>query len=100
MTLTHVSVPQSALAEFCRGNRIRKLALFGSILREDFRPDSDIDVLVEFEPGQMPGFALARLQRELTALFGRRVDLRTPEDFDAASRAHVAETSAVQYAAR
>lgn len=94
-----VHVSRSALAGFCQKHHIRKLALFGSVLREDFRPDSDVDVLVEFEEGHVPGLAISRLERELTALFGRKVDLRTLEDFDAASRAHLAETSAVQYVA-
>jgi hypothetical protein len=93
-------VSRSALSDFCRTHHIRKLALFGSVLREDFRPDSDVDVLVEFEEGHVPGFAYAAIERELTALFGRKVDLRTLEDFDPASRAHLAGTSAVQYAAR
>jgi predicted nucleotidyltransferase len=70
------------LAEFCRERGIRWLALFGSALRPDFGPDSDIDVLVEFEPGRVPGlFGMARLERELSGLFdGRAVDLRTPGD--------------------
>ncbi len=66
------------LAEFCRCHHIKKLALFGSVLRADFRPDSDIDVLVEFEPGQTPGLAFFDIEAELARLFGRRVDLNTP----------------------
>ncbi len=99
MTSLHVKFPQAALADYCRRHHIRKLALFGSVLREDFRPDSDVDVLVEFEEGHVPGFAFAGLERELTALIGRKVDLRTIRDFDAASRVHVEATSAVQYVA-
>ena len=73
-------VPQEQLAEFCRRNRIRQLSLFGSVLRDDFGPDSDVDVLVEFDPGARVGFmALARLARELSQLLGRRVDL-VPQD--------------------
>ena len=69
------------IADFCQRNRIRKLSLFGSALREDFRPDSAVDVLVEFEAGHVPGFfRLVDLQEELSAIFGRKVDLRTPED--------------------
>ena len=77
-----INLPQDRIAEFCRRYYIRRLSLFGSVLREDFRPDSDVDVLVEFEPGYEPGFfGLARMERELSELFGgRKVDLRTPED--------------------
>ena len=67
-----------AVADACRRWRIRRLALFGSVLREDFRPESDIDVLVEFEPGATPGFAFIAIQDELAEIFGRGVDLHTP----------------------
>jgi predicted nucleotidyltransferase len=88
-----------AIAEFCQGRHIRKLALFGSVLREDFRPDSDIDVLVEFEPGHVPGFFhLFDLQEELSAIVGRKVDLRTPEDLSRYFRAEVIAGAQVQYA--
>lgn len=73
-----VRVPKRKLAEFCRRNHIRKLALFGSVLRDDFGPDSDIDVLVEFEPGRTPGLAFFGLADELSEMFGRKVDLNTP----------------------
>jgi hypothetical protein len=80
MVTTHLTEAQSsALAEFCRQHHIRKLALFGSILRPDFRPDSDIDVLVEFEPGRTPGLAFFDIEAELSRLLGRRVDLNTPQ---------------------
>ncbi|WP_083637023.1 nucleotidyltransferase domain-containing protein [Leptolyngbya sp. 'hensonii'] len=60
---------------------MRKLSLFGSVLRGDFKPDSDIDVLVEFEPGKTPGFAIVTMQQELSELLGgRAVDLRTPQE--------------------
>lgn len=77
-----IEIPNERIAEFCAQHRIRRLSLFGSVLRPDFRPESDIDVLVEFEPGATVGFfGLARLERELSALLdGRRVDLRTPQD--------------------
>lgn len=65
------------LERFCRRHHIRKLPLFGSVLREDFRADSDIDVLVEFEPGHTPGFGFFEMQEELSTLMGRRVDLNT-----------------------
>jgi predicted nucleotidyltransferase len=78
----NITVPHAALAEFCRRHHIRKLSFFGSVLREDFRPDSDVDVLVEFEPGHVPGFfRLGEISQELSSLLGgRRVDLRTPRD--------------------
>ncbi|HEY8751729.1 MAG TPA: nucleotidyltransferase family protein [Tepidisphaeraceae bacterium] len=73
-----IEIPREGVAAFCRRHHIRRFALFGSILREDFRPDSDIDVLVEFEEGHIPGFAFFELERELSELLGRRVDLNTP----------------------
>jgi uncharacterized protein len=73
-----IDVPQERVAEFCRRHRIRRLAFFGSVLREDFTPQSDVDVLVECEPGQTPGFAFFSMQDELSAILGRRVDLNTP----------------------
>lgn len=75
-----IAAPRDELADFCRRNRIRRLALFGSILRDDFRPDSDIDVLVEFEPGHRVGFAFFALQDELSRILGHPVDLNTRKD--------------------
>ena len=73
-----VSVPKDALATFCRKHGIRRLSIFGSALREDFGPESDIDVLVEFEPERIPGLIrLAGMELELSELFGRDVDLVT-----------------------
>lgn len=66
------------LADFCRKHHIQKLAFFGSVLRPDFRDDSDIDVLVEFAPGHAPGLAFFSMEKELSEIFGRRVDLQTP----------------------
>jgi predicted nucleotidyltransferase len=87
------------IADFCRRHHIRKLALFGSVLREDFRPDSDIDVLVEFEPGQRVGLIrLAGIERELTELLGRRVDLRKPGDLSPYFREEVLDSAEVIYA--
>ncbi|PKN27538.1 MAG: nucleotidyltransferase [Deltaproteobacteria bacterium HGW-Deltaproteobacteria-21] len=73
-----IEVPKEQLADFCRRNRIRRLAFFGSVLREDFTPESDVDVLVEFEPGHVPGLAFITMQDELSELLGRKVDLNTP----------------------
>ena len=75
---TNISIPQEAIADFCQRHHIRKLALFGSVLRDDFTPESDIDVLVEFEAGHTPGFAFFAMQDELSNLLGRAVDLNTP----------------------
>jgi len=73
-----IAIDRQRLADFCRRHHIRRLALFGSVLREDFGPDRDIDILVEFDPGHVPGFALVNLEDELSALVGRKVDLHTP----------------------
>ena len=73
-----IPIPKEQIAEFCRRHHIRKLALFGSVLRDDFRPGSDVDVLVEFEPGKTPGLAFFAMQAELSELLGRSVDLNTP----------------------
>lgn len=94
-------IPEDRLAEYCRRHYISKLALFGSVLRADFRPDSDIDVLVEFDPGHMPGlFGLAEMEAELSSLLGgRKVDLRTPAELSRRFRDHVVREARVQYAA-
>jgi len=100
MTYHGIEIPKEKIAEFCRKHRIRQLALFGSILREDFRPDSDIDILVEFEPGQEPGLlGLARMERELSQVLGKEVDLRTPEDLSDRFRNRVLQSAEVQYVA-
>ncbi len=70
-------VPKETVADFCRKHRIRRLGLFGSVLREDFAPDSDIDVLVEFEDGHTPGLAFFGMEIELSELLGRKVDFLT-----------------------
>ncbi|HNS45581.1 MAG: nucleotidyltransferase [Anaerolineae bacterium] len=72
-----IRVPREQLREFCRKNHIKKLAFFGSVLRDDFGPHSDVDVLIEFETGKTPGFAFYDLQEELKELFDRDVDLHT-----------------------
>lgn len=74
-----IEVPREKVAEFCRRRHIRKLSLFGSVLRDDFRPDSDLDVLVEFEPGHVPGLAFFAMEEELSGIFGRKVELSTPK---------------------
>lgn len=96
-----IPVPRGALADFCRRHRIRKLALFGSVLTDRFTPDSDVDVLVEFEPGTpVTFFDLYRLEQELSPLFGgRKVDLRTPEDLNRRWRDEVIRSAEVEYGA-
>ena len=86
MRIESLSVPQGAVADFCQRNHIRRLSLFGSVLGDDFRPDSDIDVLVEFEEGHAPGFAFVAMEEELSRLLGRKVDLNTPRDLSARFR--------------
>jgi len=79
MTRARIDIPNEKIAEFCRRNRIKRLALFGSVLRDDFRPDSDVDVLVEFEPDARVGLlTLVGMEIELTDLLGHKVDLNTP----------------------
>lgn len=74
-----ISVPKDRLIEFCRRHHIKRLALFGSVLRQDFGPESDIDVLVEFEPGHTPGFEFFAIQEELSKLLNHKVDMNTPQ---------------------
>jgi hypothetical protein len=73
-----IEVSREGIAAFCQRNHIRRLALFGSVVREDFGSQSDVDVLVEFEPGHTPGLAFFAMQDELSELLGRKVDLNTP----------------------
>jgi hypothetical protein len=73
-----IAIPQEQIEAFCKRHHIRRLSLFGSVLSNDFRPDSDVDVLVEFAPGFTPGLAFFGMQEELSAIFGREVDLNTP----------------------
>lgn len=97
--LSKLRIPSEALTELCRRLHIRKLAFFGSVLRDDFRPDSDLDVLVEFEPETRVGFlGMVRIQEELEKMFGRRVDLRTPAELSRYFRDHVLREASVLYA--
>jgi uncharacterized protein len=91
---------RTEIAAFCERHHIRKLSLFGSVLREDFGPESDVDVLVEFEPGYVPGFfRLFDLEDEVSRLFrGRKIDLRTPQDLSRYFRDEVVAHAEVQYA--
>jgi len=95
-----IDVDRERLAEFCRRNHIQRLAFFGSVLRDDFRPDSDVDVLVEFQPGHTPGLiGLGGMADELSAILGgRQVELLTQEDLSQFFRAQVLDEAQVQYA--
>lgn len=92
-----IDIRNDRIAEFCRRHRIRKLSLFGSILRDDFRPDSDIDVLVEFEPGTRVGLRFFSIEQELSTLLGRKVDLSTPGFLSKYFRDEVLAEAAVQF---
>ncbi|MEJ5296664.1 MAG: nucleotidyltransferase domain-containing protein [Armatimonadota bacterium] len=93
-----VHLDRSAIAEFCRRHHIRSLSVFGSALHGDLQPDSDVDILVEFEPEHVPGlFGMARLERELSLLLGRKADLRTPEDLSRYFRKDVLEEAVTYY---
>jgi len=99
---SQISVQKQQIASFCQQYHIRRLSLFGSVLRANFKPESDIDVLVEFDPEHVPGLlGIARMERELSRLFGgRKVDLRTPEDLSRYFRDTVIQEADVQYAQR
>ncbi len=98
MTTIPVTLPREEIEQFCLRNHIRKLSLFGSILTDRFRPESDIDVLVEFEPESKVGlFDMAGMELELTEKLGRKVDLRTAGDLSRYFRDEVVATAALQY---
>ena len=101
MTRHGIHIPEDQISMFCRRHHVRKLALYGSILRDDFGSDSDVDVLIEFEPGLEVGLIrLAAMAREISNMFGGRpVDLRTPEDLSRYFRDDVVRTAEVHYAA-
>ena len=92
-----LAIPHEAIAQFCRRNHICRLALFGSVLRDDFGADSDVDALVEFEPGRTPGLKFFAMQRELSELLGRKVDLNTPACLSPYFRQEVLEEAEVLY---
>jgi predicted nucleotidyltransferase len=99
MDRPRIEIPRDRLERFCRRHHIRRLSLFGSVLRDDFGPDSDVDVLVAFEPGHVPGFfALSRMERELSEILGRKADLRTEQELSRYFREQVAREAVVEYA--
>lgn len=94
-----IAVEREKVAEFCRRRHIRRLSLFGSVLRPDFRPDSDVDVLVEFQPARVVGLIrLAGMERELSGVIGRKVDIRTAADLSRYFRDEVLAKAEVLYA--
>lgn len=91
--------PATLIADFCQRHHIRRLSLFGSVLRDDFRPESDVDVLVEFKLGHTPGWDIVDLEEELSGLFGgRRVDLVNPKYLNPRLRDQILASAVVQYA--
>jgi predicted nucleotidyltransferase len=95
-----IHIPEEIIAEFCQRHNIRRLALFGSALREDFTPDSDVDVLVEFEPGTRVGMIrLAGIEIELSQILGRKVDMNTPGFISKYYREEVLDEAEDQYVA-
>jgi len=99
MKKTAIDLPKEKIAEFCKRNHIRKLSLFGSALRGDFRPGSDIDVLVEFETGHVPGLNFFTMEIELSQLLGQKVDLNTPQFLSRYFRDQVLAESEALYGA-
>ena len=98
MSESKISIPKDRIAEFCKRNRVRKLSLFGSVLRKDFGPDSDVDFLVEFEPGARIGLIrLSGLEIELGNIVGRKVDLNTPGFLSKYYRDQILTEADVQY---
>lgn len=92
-----INISHEAIASFCRRHHIRRLSLFGSILRLDFRDDSDVDVLVEFDPGHTPGLAFFAMQDELSEMLDRKVDLHTAGSLSKYFRDQVVAEAEVQY---
>ena len=95
----NIAVPREKIGAFCRRHHIRKLAFFGSVLREDFSPTSDVDVLVEFEPAHTPGLDFFAIESELGALLGRKVDLHTRASLSKYFQEQALGEAEVQYVA-
>ncbi|MBI2411986.1 MAG: nucleotidyltransferase family protein [Deltaproteobacteria bacterium] len=96
-----INIPHEKVVEFCRRNHIQKLSFFGSVLRGDFGPDSDVDILVEFLPGMGPGLiGLSHMELELSEILGRKVDLRTPNELSKYFREEIVSSALVEYAER
>ncbi|MEO6710410.1 MAG: nucleotidyltransferase family protein [Planctomycetota bacterium] len=99
-TSSRITIDKPRIEAFCRKHALSRLAFFGSVLREDFRPDSDVDVLVEFQPGRTPGFfRLFEIEDELSEILGRKTDLKTAEDLSPYFRDEVVRTAEPFYVA-
>ncbi len=97
-SITNISVPSEEITRFCQRHHIQKLSFFGSVLRTDFSPESDIDILVEFDPKYIPGLIrLSVMEQELSNIFQREVDLRTAEDLSPYFRQEVIDSAIIQY---
>jgi predicted nucleotidyltransferase len=100
MSRSRIQIPVDVIERFCKEHHIRRLSLFGSALRDDFGPQSDVDLLVDFEPGYSVGLLrLAAMEMQLSELLGRKVDLRTPAELSRYFRDEVLRVAEVQYAA-
>ena len=97
-SITNISIPSETINQFCQRHHIQKLSFFGSVLRDDFSPESDLDILVEFKPKHIPGLIrLSAMEQELSTIFQRQVDLRTPEDLSCYFRQEVLDSAVIQY---
>ncbi len=99
MSRAQIAIPQEQIEDFCKRHHIRRLSLFGSVLRGDFQPDSDVDVLVEFAPGCVPGLAFFGMEEELAAILGRKVDLNTPGFLSSTFREEAMHSAEERYVA-
>ena len=97
--MARIAIDLEKISDFCRRHHIRKLAFFGSVLREDFRPESDVDVLVEFEQGHVPGLAFFSMERELSEILIHKVDLNTPQFLSPYFRDQILAEAEAQYVA-
>lgn len=98
MVAPAIEIPKEAVAEFCRRHGIRRLSLFGSVLRDDFRPDSDVDVLVEFQPGKVIGWDIIHIEEELSQILGgRKVDMVNPKFLIPRLKDRILSSAQVQY---
>ena len=97
-SIPNISIPSEEITQFCQRHHVQKLSFFGSVLRDDFSPESDIDILVEFDPQHIPGLIrLSMMEQELSNIFQRKVDLRTPEDLSCYFRQEVIDSAVIQY---
>ncbi len=97
MDLPSLHLSPDVIEQFCRKHHLRRLAFFGSVVRDDFGPDSDVDVLVEFESGHTPGFGFFSIETELSSLIGRKVDLQTPGFLSPEIRNHALSEAVIAY---